>query len=460
MSAQRFIHAVLLPLAATVTAWANLPPQPPNIVLIIADDQAWRDFGFMGNADVYTPNLDKLARQSARFVNGYVPTSVCRPSLATLLTGLYPRQHGIYFNHPPPGYPRLLHLSAAEWRVRRAAAERIVRGLPTLPRVLAANGFACLQTGKHWEGDFRNAGFTHGMTLNKPSPPPAYGNRTLKDGIVAHGNGDAGLLIGRDTMQPIYDFLDQHHDQPFFIWYAPLLPHVPFDAPPRFRHRYENRPEIPQHLVAYYAEITRFDETVGQLLQALDERGLTKRTLIIFIIDNGFRPAVQQGGTKPDLRSKRSPYEDGVRTPILIFWPGRARPGTHEPLVQSIDTVPTILAAAGIQTLIPDLPGIDLLPAAIGESPLPERPAFGEIYPNDAATLGDPAGNMLARWMRQGDYKLIVLADNDINSTALYNLRYDPEERHNLANSPEHAERLEQMRRLLDDWWKPQACSR
>jgi arylsulfatase A len=75
----------------------------PNIVMIIPDDQTYSDFGFMGNALVDTPNLDRLAAQSATFVNGYVPSSVCSPSLATLLTGLYPHQSGIHYNHPPPG---------------------------------------------------------------------------------------------------------------------------------------------------------------------------------------------------------------------------------------------------------------------------------------------------------------------------------------------------------------------
>ena len=94
------IVSLLLPLLAALPAFAETSP---NIVYIIADDQAWVDFGFMGNDRVHTPNLDALAKRSARFVNGYVPSSVCRPSLATLLTGLYPHQHGITFNHGPPG---------------------------------------------------------------------------------------------------------------------------------------------------------------------------------------------------------------------------------------------------------------------------------------------------------------------------------------------------------------------
>ncbi len=92
--------------------------EKPNIVYIISDDQTWSDFGFMGNERVHTPNLDRLAGQSATFVNGYLPTSVCRPSLVTLMTGLYPHQHGVYFNHGPPGNSGgpILH-----WRVNASS---------------------------------------------------------------------------------------------------------------------------------------------------------------------------------------------------------------------------------------------------------------------------------------------------------------------------------------------------
>ena len=103
---------------------------------------------------------------------------------------------------------------------RALAAEHFIRDVPSLPRVLASHGYASLQTGKLWEGDFRNSGFTHGMTLNKPSPDPAYGNRKVSDSWVAHGNGDAGLNIGRDTMEPLFDFVREHKHSPFLVWYA------------------------------------------------------------------------------------------------------------------------------------------------------------------------------------------------------------------------------------------------
>ena len=156
----------------------------------------------------------------------------------------------------------------------RDKASYLIRSVPSLPRILGKQGYKSFQTGKYWEGHFRNAGFTHGMTLDQASPEPAYGNRKLPDGsLVAHGNGDAGLNIGRDTMQPIADFLDEHSKAPFFLWYAPFLPHEPHNSPEKFRQPYEENPAVPRHFVDYYASCSEFDATVGQLMKMIDERG-------------------------------------------------------------------------------------------------------------------------------------------------------------------------------------------
>ena len=162
----------------------------PNIVLILADDQSYRDFGFLGNRSVHTPHIDRIAAGSARYPNGYVPMSVCRPSLATLLTGLYPHQHGIHFNHPPPGLNVMRKtMTAAEYQQARATTDYLIQGVPTLPRILARHGYACLQTGKHWEGDSRTAGFTHGMTQARPADRLGQitGTRTQTNGEWGYG---------------------------------------------------------------------------------------------------------------------------------------------------------------------------------------------------------------------------------------------------------------------------------
>ncbi len=449
--------AVIPQLICTVALRAESRDRP-NIVLILADDQAYRDFGFMGNDLVHTPCIDELAARSARFPNGYVSMSVCRPSLATILTGLYPHQHGIHFNHPPPGLSVMRRtMTGEEYHLARASTDYLIQNVPTLPRILARHGYACLQTGKHWEGDFKTAGFTVGMTLGLPADRlgPITGTRLQDNGDpVAHGNGDAGLVIGRETMQPIDDFIDSHAGKgPFFVWYAPFLPHTPFDAPQRFRELYQGKP-VAEYLLPYYAEIARFDETVGQLMTCLAEKQLLDQTLIVFASDNGFRPDPIQHDRQND-RSKLSQYEDGLRTPILIRWDSVTRPGEHPQLVHTVDLVPTILSAVGLSGEVTSrMKGVNLMPAAQGDAILRQRPVFGAIYPNDAQSLGAPSRHVRGRWIRDGDFKLLVPgpANKPINE-ALFDLRNDPQEQINLIKSPDHVQRVRRMKTLLDQWW-------
>jgi len=475
-----------------------------HVVLIISDDQAYGDHGFMGNNRVRTPNLDRLAARSARYVNGYVPSSVCRPSLATILTGLYPHQHAVHFNHPPPGFRRLGQMPSAEtYDAARGRAVQLFQESPNLPTLLAKAGYASFQAGKHWEGTYRDAGFTEGMTVARPCFDQPW-NRQLPGGQwVAHGNGDAGLVIGRRAMQPVFDFIDRHSERPFFLCYAPVLPHEPHDAPARYRELYRGAPGLPPHLLAYYANIAWFDDTVGQLLDYIERKGLTKNTLFVYLCDNGATPQVKSP-YKVDPKSKRSPFENGLRTPILLRWDGHIQPATHEGLVSSVDLLPTILSAlrraadsnlpspppakrhgggegrvrgnkcSSVARLSgdagrPALSGIDLMPSATGQQPLaPDRPVFGEIYPGDATTLGQPQRHVAYRWVRQGPLKLIVPHAHDgrqpwgnfLDRPALFHVVDDPGETKDLSGNPAYAEDMARLTALLDDWWNPRDADR
>ncbi|MEZ6052973.1 MAG: sulfatase-like hydrolase/transferase [Planctomycetaceae bacterium] len=444
--------------------------RPPNIVMIIADDQGYDDFGFMGNSQVSTPHLDRLAANSARYVNGYLPTSVCRPSLATLLTGLYPHQHGIHFNHPPPGFARLSRdesMTAEQFERLRERAMVFIKSVPTLPRLLAEHGYQCLQTGKHWEGHWRNAGFTRGMTTARPSAGSKYGNLTLANmDVVAHGNGDHGLAIGRETMQPIEEFIDDCGDSPFLVWYAPFLPHTPHDSPEKFTRPFEGNSEIAEHLKPYYASIAQFDDTVGQLVTMIEQHGLADQTLFLFVSDNGWKPSKDRAGSDyaPDPHAKRSPFDAGVRTPVLIRWDGQVTPATHDELISSVDVMPTLLDAVGIEWTDLSLPGISLLPSARGEQDLdPQRAVFGEIYPGDASSLGHPSLDIAYRFVRQGELKLIVPHSHNgespwrsyLKREALFNVVSDPVETQNLIDDPGHADSEGRLCKMLDEWWTP-----
>ncbi len=446
----------------------------PNVVLIISDDQTYSDFGFMGHRHIRTPHLDRLAAQSARYPNGYVPSSVCRPSLVTLLTGRYPHQHGVHFNHPPPGFAKLTkspEIDKQQYDVLRDKAAALIRSAPTLPRILAAQGYRCFQTGKYWEGHWRNAGFTEGMTTAEPSQAPnALGNKRLANGdIVAHGNGDHGLVIGRKTMQPIFDFVDdcRKEDTPFFVWYAPFLPHLPHDAPKRFREPYERDPRVPRHVIPYYAACSWFDETVGQLVGHMEKTGQVEQTIFIFVVDNGFVPDPKKPMADGDFNytktSKRSPFDNGLRTPILIRWDGHTKAATHESPCSSVDILPTVLDVLKLKANAPDLPGRSLWASATGKNPLAAKPAFGEIYPGDASSLGNPSCDVAYRWMRDGRFKLIVphaLSGQKpwgryIDNVALFDLVADPNEKHNLARDDKHTKTVSRLMARLDQWWNP-----
>ncbi len=179
---------------------------PPNVVLIISDDQGWGDYGFMGHPVIRTPHLDRLASESLLFPRGYVPSSVCRPSLASIITGLYPHQHLITGNDPA-GVTRVGGDDPDYLRKNELLIRNIDR-VATLPRLLAGQGYVSFQSGKWWEGDYSRGGFSQGMTHGNP---PRF--RRL---------GDDGLKIGREGMEPVFRFIEGVGERPFFLWYAPF----------------------------------------------------------------------------------------------------------------------------------------------------------------------------------------------------------------------------------------------
>jgi arylsulfatase A-like enzyme len=409
--------AVMAPAASTGAA-PKEPAAPPNIVMIISDDQAWGDFGFMGHPTIRTPRLDRLAAESAVFPNGYVPTSLCRASLATLLTGMYGFQHKICCNDPPEG-------------VDRTRMHPFIQNAPSLPRLLQAKDYRSLQTGKFWEGHYSNAGFTHGMTEKGR-------------------HGDAGLAIGRDTMQPIFDFIPAGPGAPFFVWYAPMLPHEPHNPPERLLARYR-APGRSEKLAKYWAMCEWFDETCGALLDHLDRTGQAQNTVVLFVVDNGW---IQETGAVRTTRgnfapkSKLSPYDGGLRTPVLIRWPGRVKPGRYTDLVSTVDLVPTALAAAGLKA-DRRMAGVNLLPRAAGGPPLARRAVFGEIFVHTAVDLDEPRLNLTHRWVREDNWKLIRFLAPP-GPPELYDLHADPHEERNLA--PGDPERVRRLTRVLERW--------
>lgn len=427
-----------------LVAFANVSnATPPNIVLILSDDQSWTDYGFMGHEIIETPNLDKLAARSATFARGYVPTALCRPSLATLVTGQYVHQHLVSGNDPSP---KLAKPGSPEDNALRERVIAHTDGKPTLPRLLTQNGYLAHQSGKWWEGSYQRGGFTHGMTRGFPEK----GGR----------HGDDGLKIGREGMKPIFDFVDSatKEEKPFFLWYAPFMPHTPHTPPERLFKKYRALVDS-DYVAKYYAMCEWFDETCGELVDFIDQKGLTENTMFVYICDNGWIQSVDNGKYAP--RSKQSPNEGGVRQPILLSWPGVIKPGVREELVSSIDLMPTMLSAAGIE--VPKgLPGIDLMPAVRDRAPIERDTIFGETCAHDIADVDDPEASLLYRWCIQGKWKLLLTYDGEVNRYAsshprtekrpqLFDLMADPHEDQNLA--AQNPEVVANLAKKIADWY-------
>ena len=428
----------LFALLVALCAFSFAVAEKPNIVIILSDDQGWTDYGFMGHGEIKTPHLDKLAKQSVVFERGYVASPLCRPSLASIHTGRMPSEHGITGNDVDGNNNR-----EALDKPLRASFHRF----PSFIRELSANGYLTHQSGKWWEGSFQDGGFTHGMTR---------GGR----------HGDDGLTIGREGLKPVTDFIDsaKSEKKPFCVWYAPFLPHTPHNPPKRLLDKYSMKGRAPD-VANYYAMCEWFDETCGELLDHLDRQGLRENTIVLYICDNGWA-ATSTNAADPNqkawkgyaLRSKSSPFEMGIRTPIMVSWPAHLEPARSPDLAYAIDFFPTIATAAGLKTP-DDLQGINLL----DEKARKQRDTiFGVAHSVYNMTPGNPDGTLQYRWCVSGDWKLLVRHDGsdtteyknihlwDKQPIRLYNLKDDPHEKNELSAA--HPEIVEKLRKKIEEW--------
>ena len=320
----------------------------PNIILIIGDDHGYPYFGFMGSEIVSTPNMDALARSGALFINGYVPDNHCRPALQSLITGIDPYNYKNqrdslkislekeqFFQNKNPDLKK-------EWQ--KNFNYHAMKYFNTVPKELIKLGYKSFQSGKWWEYHFEYGGFTSGMTKGWV--------REMRDGRnwFQQFMGGEGTDIGRVTNQPVYDFIEENQSNPFFIWYAPQLPHYPFDAPNKYRGMYENK-GYSKSAVEYYANCTWFDDSVGELISHLKSKNLFGNTLFIYVNDNGWEQEPYQEFINDPMRShnggdkgKLSIFDQSFRTPIIFSWENKIGHNLlFEDLIHTIDISATIL---------------------------------------------------------------------------------------------------------------------
>jgi len=452
---RQFLGASSVAMAAACCLGAAPRRRRPNILLVHTDDQAQWAMGAYGNADIHTPNMDRVAKEGALFARAFVSTPVCSPARATLMSGLDSIQHGV-----------------KDW-IRPSERIGLEPRFRTFPELLRAAGYATGYVGKWHLGQEPRfhplrRGFEHFMGFlgggNRPRDPvlELEGKTAKRQGWLVDLLTDAALA-----------YIERSRSGPFFCMVSYRNPHGPHrpiqpqdEAPYRgkklklFKGSEANPRRVENVLRQYYAACTAIDRNLGRLVAKLGQLGIAENTLVLFTGDNGYMIGQHgliskgnahrigpPGGCRPNM------FDPSVLVPLAIRWPAVVKPGTRiDQMVGQIDFFATLCDVVGVaREDRPPTESQSFLPLLEGRK-VPWREAFFGSYDQYQYK---PRANL--RMIRTDDWKLVRnLASGGRDE--LYHLAKDPDELVNLAEAPEVravrdrlAERLHAWQKRLDD---------
>ena len=415
-------------LLSMIPSVASGDKRPPNIVLLFSDDLGYGDLALYGSKNIPTPHIDALGKQGVRFSNAYVTAASCSPSRAGLMSGRYQQRFGFEFNTAGGAITHRLH---------RGLDPSVV----TLTDVLKQAGYVTGMFGK-WHlgtqpqfhpqarGFDEFYGFLAGAHSFFPAKAPQpFHSTMMRDKTPLIEPEYLTEAIARETIH----FIGVNQDKPFFAYVPFNAVHTPIEATKKYQDRFPNETDNTRR--DYYAMTSALDDAVGSIVSAIDKRGLSGDTLVIFVNDNGgpIYTGVQSNG--PLKLGKLFLFEGGIRVPMVIKLPGKFDPGTvYDHPISTLDLFPTICAAAGIKVPAEiKLDGVDLTPFVNGQSTgVPHETLFWSNGPNIA--------------VRHGNWKLVKSYDN----TWLFDLANDIGETKNLAKS--NSKIVEQLERAYQEW--------
>jgi len=439
------VRRFLLGLAAALAAVAAAPraaaapgaAAKPNLLFILADDLGWRDLTCYGSRWNETPNIDRLVARGLRFSQFYSASPLCSPTRASILTGLAPARIGITVPvcHVPNEVLESTVATNAGPNQRSLGVEsatRLKRDYVTLAESFKAAGYATAHFGKWHLGPEPYSALQQGFDVDLPhTPAPGPSGSYIAPWKVWPGEGTPGDHIEDRMAQEAVKFIRAHKGGPFFVNYWAFSVHAPFNGKTNVIERYRARTppaDEKQGCPEYAAMVRSLDDAVGVLVKALDDGGLWENTIVVLTSDNGGNMYDVVGGRPPTsndpLRSgKASYYEGGTRVPCAIHWPGLTKPGaaTDAPAM-STDFFPTFCDLLGLAAPPVPFDGRSMATLLRGE-PFDRGPLFCH-FPHPTGKIG----KFGASWVRDGDWKLILLyqaADDLSDRFELYNLRED-----------------------------------
>jgi len=402
----------------------------PNIVVIFCDDLGYGDLGVFGHPTIQTPNLDRMAAEGQKWTSFYTAAPVCTPSRAALLTGRLPVRSGM------TSMPR------------RVLFPNSSGGIPEeevlLPEILKEQGYATACVGKWHLGHLPQYLPTrHGFDYYYGIP---YSNDMDRDQSVEHAVAfgepkieyfNVPLMRGEETIERPADqttitkrfteeavqFIREHKEEPFFLYLAHSIPHIPLFRSPDFADKSRRG--------LYGDVIEEIDWSVGRLLDTLRAEGLAENTLVLFTSDNGpWLPYKQQGGSAGLLRGgKGGTFEGGMRVPAIFWRPGALAPGVVAEMGSTLDLFATACALAGAP-LPADriMDSLDLAPALHGTGPSPRETM---IFYRDTTVFALRHGPFKAHVQTRPEYGSAEVLQHD--PPLLYNVEHDPGEQYDVA---------------------------
>jgi len=492
----RFLAVVLPLLALTVTS-ATAAVRRPNVILFLVDDMGWMDSSPYGSKYFQTPNMERLAKQSMRFTDAYA-LPLCSPTRASLLSGQYSSRHGVtsasgHQSPQPPGYAFLPESAPANRPLIMPESKNYLDpAQQTLAEVLKAAGYRTAHIGKwhlgltrpHWP---EQQGFDVAFHCHPDPGPP--GNYFSPYGVVPDGDPRGRSRVGTITDGPpgeyitdrITDeaikFIEASKDKPFFLNFWQYGIHGPWGHKEAYTAEFAKTsdPRGVQGNPIMASMLKSVDESLGRVLDKLDELKLTNNTVVIFMSDNGGNthsntPEDRKTGRKADTpmmadwrkwAGDRPPtnnaplrdgkgrlYEGGIRVPLMVCWPGHIRPGTtSDAIVGPIDIYPTVLRLTDVaapQGQVID--GVSLLPVLLQTGKL-QREAYFTWFPHIIPGVA----------VRKGDWKLIRRFEPSATAgyhdlRELFDLRNDVGETTNLA--AKMPEKVKELDALIDQFVK------
>jgi len=405
----------------------------PNIVVVMADDMGWGDSGTYGHEVIKTPNMDKLAAQGVKFMQGYSACGVCSPSRAAILTGRTPYRNGVwrhlsgshqaYLRESEITYPELLKgigyqtCHVGKWHL----LSKPQFGNPKFPQVGKQGGY------DYWMATHNNAEPSHKNPKNFIRNGKAVGE------VIAY----SAPFVADEAIHWLKEVRDDSKPFVLSVWFHE--PHKPIATDIKFSELYEGKSEKDK---IYFGNITQLDYALGKVMEVLDSQGLSDNTFIIFTSDNG--PVPSSGGSSGGLRgNKRNDFEGGIRVPYIVRWPGHIKPGSVSDIpVIGTDIFTTVLDIVDVP--IPadrTIDGVSMLPVFRGESVERKVPLFWRTHVS-------PAEDRVA--MRVGDWKMV--ANDTLTKFQLFNVEKDWQEKNDLAL--EMPEKTEEMKTQLIATWE------